>query len=67
MKDLWEQYGLIIIAIFVSAALIGLAVVMSNRTSDNIENNVSRFEQVGDSVIDDALDGNEAATTAPGN
>lgn len=55
MKALWEEYGLIIIAVVVAAALIALTIAMSNRTSTNINKNVDSFQSVGDSAVNNAL------------
>ena len=56
MKALWEEYGLIIIAVVVAAALIALTIAMSDRTSTNINKNVDSFQGVADSAVNGALE-----------
>lgn len=53
MKSLWEQYGLVIITIIAMAALIVITIVMKDQTTENIENNVNAFEQVGSDTLND--------------
>lgn len=55
MKSLWEQYGWIIITVIAMAALIGITYAMSQSTSSSIENNVTKFEQIGDDAIGEVL------------
>lgn len=55
MKSLWEQYGWIIITVIAMAMLISITFAMSKSTSSSIEKNVDKFEQVGDSAIEEVL------------
>lgn len=63
MKSLWEQYGWIIITVIAMAMLISITFAMSKSTSSSIEKNVDKFEQVGDSAIDEMLTDNTEEST----
>ena len=62
MKSLWEQFGGVIVVIIAAIALIILTVSMSDDTSEGIQKNYEKFEQVGNGAIDDLV-GEEQPTT----
>ena len=61
MKALWEEYGGVIIAIIVIAALITLAGILSTQTSGNITGSATQFESIGSNALDDTIE--ETITT----
>lgn len=61
MKALWEEYGGVIIAIIVIAALITLAGILSTQTSGNITGSATQFESIGDDALNNAIE--ETTTT----
>lgn len=65
MKTFMEEYGLIIVAILVVAALIALAVAFNTKSSSNANNAIDNFTTNANSAIDSAQSGAGAATTPP--
>ena len=64
MKSFLEEYGLIIVAIIVVAALIGLAITFKENATQKATNNFTTFTEKADEIVTDNMDG---ATTGTNN
>lgn len=63
MKTFMEEYGLIIVAILVVAALIALAVVFNQKSSTNVNNAFDSFTTNANQAIEDAQGGSGSSST----
>ena len=61
-----EEYGLIVVAILVVAALIGLAVSFNKKASTNSNTSIDKFNNKANTYIDDGLKGDSATTDKTG-
>lgn len=62
MKTFMEEYGLIVVAILVVAALIGLAVTFNKDASKNSKSSIEKFNNKANTYIDDGLKGDNTTT-----
>lgn len=62
MKTFMEEYGLIVVAILVVAALIGLAVSFNKKASTNSNTSIDKFNNKANTYIDEGLKGDNATT-----
>lgn len=60
MKTFMEEYGLIIVAILVVAALIALAVAFNTKSSKNANTAIDKFTTDANQAIQDAQGGGAA-------
>lgn len=58
MKTFMEEYGLIIVAILVVAALVALAVAFNVKSSKNANDAIDTFTQKANTAINAAQSGN---------
>ena len=67
MKTFMEEYGLIVVAILVVAALIGLAVNFSQDAKKNSEASIKKFNEKANTYIDKGLTDKDtgSSTTKP--
>ena len=63
METLWENHGKVILVIIALASLIGLAIVMGNNTSNGIQNQYDKFEDIGNDAVDDLVPEEHSSTT----
>lgn len=66
MKTFMEEYGLIVVAILVVAALIGLAVSFNKKASTNSNSSIEKFNNKANSYIDEGLKGDNTTTDQGG-
>ena len=66
MKTFMEEYGLIVVAILVVAALIGLAVNFSQDAKKNSEASIKKFNEKANNYIDEGLKGDNTTTDQGG-
>lgn len=59
MKSFLEEYGLIIVAIIIIAALIGLAIFFKNNASKNAKDNFRTFTSKAQENVEQAWNDNE--------
>lgn len=62
MKTFMEEYGLIVVAILVVAALIGLAVSFNKKASTNSNTSIDKFNDKANTYIDEGLKGDSNTT-----
>lgn len=63
MKTFMEEYGLIVVAILVVAALIGLAVSFNTTATTNSNDSIKKFNDKANTYIDKGLEGDNTTTT----
>ena len=66
MKTFMEEYGLIVVAILVVAALIGLAVSFNKKASTNSNSSIDKFNDKANTYIDEGLKGDNTTTDQGG-
>lgn len=57
MKSFLEEYGLIIVAIIVVAALIGLAIYFKTSATDKAQGNFDTFTNKADQIVNENMNG----------
>ena len=66
MKTFMEEYGLIVVAILVVAALIGLAVSFNKKASTNSNDSIDKFTNKANNYIEEGLKGDNNTTNQGG-